>query len=228
MKLKLNNVKLNENDWPGTYLKMLEEITYQPLYDAFAFQAYSKYGRPDDKWGAYMEKVSEKISDTALVAELKSMRVKSIEREERIKKITSAPVPTYTMETIDGKKKTIADFKGKFVLLDMWATWCGPCKLEIPHLQKKEEKYHDRVEFVSISFDANKETWVNFVKEKALTGVQVIAEENSKKIQHHYMVTGYPTFILLGKDGKVINHNFVRPSSPGFDSFLEAMMKQHN
>lgn len=228
MKLTLNNVKVDNNDWTGTYLKMLEEITYQPLYDAFAFQAYRKYGRPDENWGAYMEKVSMKISDTSMVAELKSIRAKSIEKEERIKKITSAPVPTFTMETIDGKKKTIADFKGKFVLLDMWATWCGPCKMEIPHLQKKEEKYHDKVAFVSLSFDKKKQTWVDFVKKEKLTGIQVIAGENYDNFQNHYMITGFPTFILLGKDGKVINQSFLRPSSPGFDSFLEAMMKQHN
>ena len=228
MKFALNGTEIKDANWAEMYVDMLAEVTYQPLYDAFAYQAFTKYGRPDDAWGKYIEKVAGKISDTALVSSMKKRRVKSIEREAKIKKITSAPVPTFTMETVDGEQKTIADFKGKFVLLDMWATWCGPCKMEIPHLQKKEEKYHDKVAFVSLSFDKKKQTWVDFVKKEKLTGIQVIAGENYDNFQNHYMITGFPTFILLGKDGKVINHSFLRPSSPGFDGFLEAMMKQHN
>lgn len=227
MKFALNGKEIKDDNWAEMYIEMLEEITYQPLYDAFAYQAFTKYQLPDDNWGIYIDEVAEKISDTSLVSDMKKRRTRSIEKEERIKIITSAPVPTFTMETIDGEKKTIADFKGKFVFLDMWATWCGPCKIEIPHLQLKEEKYHDKVTFLSLSFDKEKQTWIDFVKKEELTGIQAIVGENYDNFQSHYMITGFPTFILLGKDGKVINHNFIRPSSPGFDGFLESIIEQN-
>lgn len=73
--------------------------------------------------------------------------------------------PNFNCTDLSGKKVSLSDFKGKYVYIDIWATWCGPCQREIPHLQKLEEKYHGKdIYFVSISCDNNKKAWENRVR----------------------------------------------------------------
>lgn len=81
--------------------------------------------------------------------------------------------PNFNCTDLSGKKVSLSDFKGKYVYIDIWATWCGPCQREIPHLQKLEEKYHGKdIYFVSISCDNNKKAWENRVR-AGLKGIQL-------------------------------------------------------
>ena len=119
-------------------------------------------------------------------------------------------------ENYKGGTSSLADFKGKFVYVDVWATWCGPCKAEIPSLKKVEKEYHGKnIEFISISVDkrADHDKWMNMVAEKELGGVQLFAENdwNSKFVQD-YLIKGIPRFILIDPDGKIVSSNAPRPS----------------
>lgn len=123
--------------------------------------------------------------------------------------------PLFTYESIDGKKVALADLKGKLVYIDVWATWCGPCKAEIPYLQKLEREYHKKnIHFVSISVDQDKKAWENMVKKDKLGGLQLWANSSRKSdFIDSYKIKGIPRFILLDKEGKIINANAPRPSS---------------
>ncbi len=137
------------------------------------------------------------------------------------------PSPSFEdYQNYDGSKTSLSDFKGKYVYVDIWATWCGPCKAEIPSLKKVEATYHDKnIEFVSLSLD-NARThggswdqavsdWKAMVKDKELGGVQIIAPENGKsEFVSGYKVSGIPRFILIDPDGNVVNADAPRPSSP--------------
>ena len=116
----------------------------------------------------------------------------------------------------EGKTK-LEDFKGKYVYIDVWATWCGPCRAEIPFLQKIEEEYHDKnIVFVSISIDVAKdfEKWKTFVTDKKLGGVQLFADKDwSSDFMKSYGVTGIPRFILIDPTGKVVKADAARPSN---------------
>lgn len=119
-------------------------------------------------------------------------------------------------ENYKGGTSSLTDFKGKFVYVDVWATWCGPCKAEIPSLKEVEKAYHGKnIEFISISVDkiADHEKWKNFVGENELGGVQLFAENdwNSKFVQD-YLIKGIPRFILIDPDGNIVNSNAPRPS----------------
>lgn len=132
--------------------------------------------------------------------------------------------PDFKYKDMDGKEYTLADFKGKLVYIDIWATWCGPCKGEIPHLQKLEEAYHGKdVAFVSISTDKDRAAWERMVKEKNMGGYQ-LHNGGDRSLMNAYKVTGIPRFILIGKDGKIVSANMSRPSSPAtaqkFDELL--------
>ncbi len=119
-------------------------------------------------------------------------------------------------ENYKGGTSSLADFKGKYVYVDVWATWCGPCKAEIPSLKKVEKEYHGKnIEFISISVDkrADHEKWMNMVAEKELGGVQLFAENdwNSKFVQD-YLIKGIPRFLLIDPDGNIVSSNAPRPS----------------
>lgn len=127
-------------------------------------------------------------------------------------------------ENINGEKTSLADLKGKYVYVDVWATWCGPCKREIPSLKKVEAEYHEKnIAFVSISVDDNKSSgswdqaradWRQMVEEEELTGVQLFSPEGRKSpFMSELKVRGIPRFILIDPQGKIVSPSAPRPSS---------------
>lgn len=116
-----------------------------------------------------------------------------------------------------GKIVTLADFKGKLVYVDVWATWCGPCKAEIPSLVKLEESMHGKeIVFVSISTDKDKNKWLDFIKNSK--GVQIHDSENL--MCRMYNIAGIPRFLLFDKNGNVISTDAPRPSNPKIADYL--------
>jgi len=137
----------------------------------------------------------------------------------KIKTLTIGnPSPKFDYENFKGGKTSLESLKGKYVYIDVWATWCGPCRREIPSLQKVEEQYHGKnIEFVSLSIDAKKdyEKWRKFVEEKKLGGIQLFADNdwNSKFVQE-YAIEGIPRFILVDPNGNIVSADAPRPSDP--------------
>ena len=131
--------------------------------------------------------------------------------------------PNFNCTDLSGKKVSLSDFKGKYVYIDIWATWCGPCQREIPHLQKLEEKYHGKdIYFVSISCDNNKKAWENIVR-AGLKGIQ-LHFVNGDTFMNDYMIKGIPRFILLDKEGKIISVDMSRPSDPKTIAKLDELL----
>lgn len=127
-----------------------------------------------------------------------------------------AVAPTFAYNDINGEQITSEDLKGKVIYIDVWATWCGPCKAEIPHLKTMEEELHDQnIAFVSISVDNDKSAWEKMVEEKELKGYQLFAPEAwESEIIKNYAIRGIPRFIMIDKEGKLVNANATRPSNP--------------
>ncbi|MCY1636330.1 TlpA family protein disulfide reductase [Marinifilum sp. D737] len=118
----------------------------------------------------------------------------------------------FTGQTIEGKSMSLSDLKGKYVYVDVWATWCGPCCGEIPYLQKTEKEYHDKnIVFLSVSVDRDIDKWKKKVNDDKLGGIQInVGQRNS--ISKDYMITGIPRFMLFDKEGKIVSVNAPRPS----------------
>jgi thiol-disulfide isomerase/thioredoxin len=137
--------------------------------------------------------------------------------------------PTFEYENFKGGKTKLEDFKGKYVYIDTWATWCGPCRAEIPHLQRVEEKYKGKnIEFVSISIDTKKdyEKWKKMVADKSLGGTQVIADNDwNSKFVRDFNINSIPRFILIGPDGNVIDADAKRPSDAALQIQLDTLVK---
>lgn len=145
-------------------------------------------------------------------------------------KLTSgSPSPKFSnYENFNGGTTSLDDFKGKVTYIDIWATWCLPCRGEIPALKELEKKFHGKdVAFVSISIDQNKDEWKEFVKSEDLKGVQLFAENafESQFIQD-YGIRQIPTFIIIDKEGKIVNADAPRPSSDEITGLLEGLLKK--
>ena len=106
----------------------------------------------------------------------------------------------------DGSKVDLAAMKDKVVLVDFWATWCGPCVREMPNLIKAYEKYHDKgFEIIGISLDKDREALDKFVKKQGLAWPQCFDGKGwQTELAGKFGIRGIPATFLVGKDGKVL------------------------
>lgn len=132
---------------------------------------------------------------------------------ERLTKLGSVTIgrqaPDITLATPDGGTKSLSSLKGKYVLIDFWASWCGPCRRENPNVVKMYEKYKDKgFEIFGVSFDQSKEKWVKAIADDKLTWPHVSDlkgwESSAAKL---YNITAIPHTILLDREGKIVAKN---------------------
>nr|WP_321223156.1 TlpA disulfide reductase family protein [uncultured Psychroserpens sp.] len=144
--------------------------------------------------------------------------------------IKGKPSPQFVnYENHKGGELSLTDLKGKYVYVDVWATWCGPCIREIPSLKEVEKQFHnENIEFVSTSIDQAKDhdKWVSMVKDKDLGGVQLMADKDwSSKFVKDYAIQGIPRFILIDPNGNIVSADAPRPSDPKLVELLEKELK---
>lgn len=133
------------------------------------------------------------------------------------------PSPDFKGVDINGKEMSLRDFRGKYVFIDMWATWCGPCQKELPFLKELEKKYEGRnITFVGLSIDKDKAKWEAKVKSGALCGTQLHIGTGSK-FQADYRISGIPRFILIDPNGRIVNPDMTRPSSDDTVKILNSL-----
>lgn len=143
------------------------------------------------------------------------------EQWERI--AVGQPSPAFKCLNINGKEVSLSDLAGKYVYIDVWATWCGPCRGELPHLKTLEHQFRNKnIAFVSISCDEDKAAWEKMVKEEKLGGIQLILGAD-RSFMNNYRITGIPRFILLDREGKIVSANMTRPSNPETAKTLKAL-----
>jgi len=124
----------------------------------------------------------------------------------------------------NGKMHSMKDFKGKVVLVDTWATWCGPCKAEIPFLKKLEEEMKGTdVQIISLSTDAekDKEKWLKMIKDENLGGLQLFAGGPANEFSKYYKINTIPRFLVFDKQGKIVTVDSPRPSQPELKALLQ-------
>lgn len=128
------------------------------------------------------------------------------------------------------KKMTLDDVlkkhKGKVIYLDLWASWCGPCKKEMPSSQRLKEEYQDQeVAFVYISTDKNGNSWLNMIESLGLSGYHYRASPDvTMEIVKRYNLQFIPRYILINKEGKVADANAKRPSDPMVKSDINKLL----
>jgi len=117
--------------------------------------------------------------------------------------------PDFTQNTPDGQPLSLSSLRGKVVLIDFWASWCRPCRMENPNVVRMYNKYHGKgFEILGVSLDKTKEAWTNAIKQDGLTWKHVsdLAFWNNAVAQQ-YGVSAIPYTVLVGRDGKVLAKN---------------------
>ncbi len=202
-----------KNGYNETTLKVIEsEFTDPKIKEQLLYSLMTKqvkyYGVEDiDKM---MEVFKKNCKNEAFMAKIE---------EEIVKWDKIAPgkaAPLFSYPDTEGNMVSLSDFLGKYVYIDVWATWCGPCRKEIPFMKELEKEFHGKnVVFMSVSVDkeADKEKWMNMIMEQEMVGVQLFADKDWKSsIAEDYMVNSIPRFLLIDREGKIITSRAERPS----------------
>jgi thiol-disulfide isomerase/thioredoxin len=132
------------------------------------------------------------------------------------------PAPLFESESLVGNKMNWTDFKGKYVVVDVWATWCGPCKQEDPFFQRYADMYaSDRMAFVAVSIDDgdNLYKWQYEAGAKSKTVVQLRAKDKMV-FMGQYGIETIPRYMLIDPEGRFVATSLPRPSDRLFEDYL--------
>lgn len=130
---------------------------------------------------------------------------KAGERERKLRMMPGQPAPDFSYAGLDGKETGPATFRGKVLLIDFWASWCGPCRAECPNLKKTYSMFKDKgVEFLSVSLDAKEDAWKKALDEEQMPWPQVLAPKAGAEVMDLYQFNGIPFILLLDQEGKIV------------------------
>jgi thiol-disulfide isomerase/thioredoxin len=159
-------------------------------------------------------------TDSASITALQGLydRVASLAR--------GTPAPDFKMYDAEEKEYRLSDLYGRVLYIDVWATWCGPCRLEKPHFERLAEifKDDDRIKFISISVDERADAWKSMIE--GSTYAQFIVSGGMRSdLCIAYGITGIPRFILIDEDGDIIDSNAIRPSDQNAEEILRSHLR---
>ena len=120
----------------------------------------------------------------------------------------------FSLPDTNGRMVSMKDFKGKVIFIDVWATWCGPCREQFPYLKEIEEEYKDNetIVFMGISLDKlkDKQKWLKLIQKEKLVGTQLL-DDFGKSFGQKYGISAIPRFLLIDKQGKWIEIRCPKP-----------------
>lgn len=171
-------------------------------------------------------RILPEINRYVLTSDQKSRALESVAKLAKTVTKPGYPALDFQYPDVDNNMISLSQFKGKVVLVDVWATWCAPCKAEIPALKKLEKEMHGKnVVFMSVSVDEerDRQKWKDFVKKEQLGGVQLFASGWSA-ITKLYDIKGIPRFMLFDQAGNIVSIDSPRPSNPKLKEIIEGLL----
>ena len=142
-------------------------------------------------------------------------------QEPVVAPIVDALAPDFELETVDGDLVRLSDLRGEVVALNFWATWCAPCRLEMPDLQARADAYGDRLTVLGVNFDETAEEVDAFRQE---VGVRFpLLLDPGGEVQRLYRVLGYPTTFFIDSEGVIRIQHLGLMSAEQIDQYLEEL-----
>lgn len=200
-KESLHFAKKNKDNLAGFYaISSLDQSSYEDEMVKFAQELKGKY------------KNNEAVQD--FISKMDKLKPLSVGQK----------APDFELPTPDGKKMKLSDFHGKYVLLDFWASWCGPCRQENPNLVKQYNRFKDKnFTILSVSLDEDRAKWLSAIQADKLAWNHVSElKQWNGKINQQYQIEAIPASFLLDKEGKIIAKNL---RGPELEVFLNKTLK---
>ncbi|MFP4845935.1 TlpA family protein disulfide reductase [Winogradskyella sp. PE311] len=215
--------KISNSTNPSEVFKEINKNAFPQLKEDLA-KSLKYYIAPNNEYNkAYYEGI------IAMTSNDEDFRDELTFKYHKVRKLAKGmPSPQFNeYENHKGGATSLSDLKGKYVYIDVWATWCGPCIAEIPALKEVEKQFHGKnIAFVSTSIDKANDhnTWVEMVKAKELGGMQLMADNDwNSKFVKDYAIEGIPRFILIDPSGNIVSADAPRPSDPKLLNMLNEL-----
>ncbi len=140
--------------------------------------------------------------------------VLSAKSEKMASLSAGSPAPEFTLVDMIGQQVSLKDLRGKVVYLDFWASWCGPCRKEMPASHELQDYFSNKeVVFVYISIDDSEVAWRKGMEDLKMKGLLLWSEGPKHPVVSDYQINGIPHYLLIDRYGKIVNYQAARPSS---------------
>lgn len=190
-----------------------EYMLYKMLYDLLQEQRVKDF----DKYYGYFKRTNK---NKVYASQLEKIYLK--------KKLLEPGnnAPDFTCYDFNNNQVSLSNFRGKYVYIDFWATWCKPCRDEIPYYLKLQKEYKDKdIVFLSICLDDDKESWQEFIKDIKNEGKWLYATDGfNSEVVRSYQIIAIPRFCLIDKEGKILTTFAPRPSSDEIRKLLDSLL----
>ena len=218
--------KIEETEDADGILGLLKTVPFWDLGINVITTIYTKIGSDKERAKDYLDVIKAIITHPPAIEEAEKLYAE-VMASSKLEK--GADSPAFNYESLEGEMVSLESLKGKYVYIDVWATWCAPCIKQVPYLKALEKQFHDKdIVFVSISLDkpASKATWKKVIAKKELGGVQLFADKSfDSDWMTAYQVNSIPRFILLDPEGKIVDANVPNPSNEQTKVLLEGLLK---
>ncbi|MFC2176570.1 TlpA family protein disulfide reductase, partial [Bacteroidota bacterium] len=145
--------------------------------------------------------------------------------------VNRKPAAEIQLQGLNGKSFGLSDFKGKVVYVDVWASWCGPCRQQFPFAKELKAKFSAKemknIEFLYISIDSNEEAWRKAIEQLELEGTHGLSSGGwSSEVTQKMKVSSIPRYFIIDKKGNMVEENAPRPSAPELYDMLKNLIAQ--